>query len=379
MRLALLMPIMSPWARRMALQWTALGQSVHVVDFARPGRIRTYLSETDPFQEESISRLQQTVAGVHRLHSRWQSGVRYAMCGRQLRRICAGCGAELLVSLYGGGWATLAYLSGVRPYAVYAVGSDVLLAGRLSRWISPHALRAAAVVFANGEYLADRTRAFAPGAVVRPLLIGVDTSVFTPAPRAPASLQIACTRGFLPVYNNEYFIQGLALLNGRASAVRVVFTSAGPSLDHARQLAQHSLPDPLRSQVQFLGGVSDGEMLSTLRSSQIYVSLSRSDGTSTSLLEALACGLFPVLSDIPQNREWIDPRLGNGILVPLDQPHALAEALRTAIADCGLRLRAAEVNRRLAVERADARRNMATMLAALEGIFDTRSGQGARS
>jgi glycosyltransferase involved in cell wall biosynthesis len=113
-------------------------------------------------------------------------------------------------------------------------------------------------------------------------------------------------------------------------------------------------------------------MLANLQDSSVYVSLSRSDGTSISLLEALSCGLFPILSDIPQNREWIDPSLENGILVPLDRPVELAAALRRAVTDASLRERAAVVNRRLIEERADARRNMTTLASRLQEMVHGR-------
>ena len=57
-----------------------------------------------------------------------------------------------------------------------------------------------------------------------------------------------------------------------------------------------------------------------------------SDGTATSLLEAMSCGLFPILSDIPQNADWVDASRQNGMVIPLDQPQKLADAFAKAIA-----------------------------------------------
>ena len=42
-----------------------------------------------------------------------------------------------------------------------------------------------------------------------------------------------------------------------------------------------------------------------LNAADIYVSTSLSDGTSLSLLEAMACSLPVVVTDIPANKEWI--------------------------------------------------------------------------
>ena len=87
------------------------------------------------------------------------------------------------------------------------------------------------------------------------------------------------------------------------------------------------------------------------------------------MLEAMACGLFPVLSDIPPNREWVDPAVGNGLLVPLNDPVALAGALLRAMSDKALREKAAVINRGLVLERASSRRNMAYMAERLESLI----------
>jgi glycosyltransferase involved in cell wall biosynthesis len=60
----------------------------------------------------------------------------------------------------------------------------------------------------------------------------------------------------------------------------------------------------------------------------VFASVPESDGTSVSLLEAMAAGCVPVLSDLPANREWVtDGR--NGFLV--DDLVALDTALVRAI------------------------------------------------
>ena len=69
-----------------------------------------------------------------------------------------------------------------------------------------------------------------------------------------------------------------------------------------------------------------------LAKADIYVSASRSDGTSLSLLEAMAAGAFPVVSDIPANREWLTGQ-GDGLLFDVDGDKMLADCLEKAIRD----------------------------------------------
>ncbi|MFQ6061284.1 MAG: glycosyltransferase, partial [Thermoplasmata archaeon] len=80
-------------------------------------------------------------------------------------------------------------------------------------------------------------------------------------------------------------------------------------------------------------------------------------GTSASLLEAMACGLFPVVSDIPANRAWIEDGK-NGFLVPLDNQEILARRIVEALQDGDLADAAMKRNIELIKRRALWRDNM---------------------
>ena len=88
--------------------------------------------------------------------------------------------------------------------------------------------------------------------------------------------------------------------------------------------------------VEFLGRVPHEKMADLLAQADIYVSTSLYDGTSVSLLEAMGSGAFPVVTDIPANREWITNGL-NGFLVPIDKEKYLANRIIDAIRNQALR------------------------------------------
>jgi glycosyltransferase involved in cell wall biosynthesis len=367
------MALASPWSREIAAALSELGHEVHVVDFGVAPSAAAYLAASDREQADAIAGLGARGVVLHRIDSRWGSRVRYLTGAPALARIGHAVRADIVLTLYGGGFATLALASMIRPYAVYVVGSDVLTARGIGRRFARVALERAALVFANGGFLAMRTRELAPRADVRELCIGIKPEQFVAADHSVSVARVVCTRGFLPVYNNGYLIEGLAARAADMPPVPVVFVSKGPELDSVRFLADRVLAPAQRAAVEFLGGVCEERLRQQLRGSQIYVSLSTSDGTSVSLLEALATGLFPILSDIPQNREWISEEAANGLLVPLDNPIALAEAIDTATRSRGLREKAAVYNRRLVRERADAARNL-SQLALQLGQLSGRGG-----
>jgi glycosyltransferase involved in cell wall biosynthesis len=364
MRLAILMNIGSPWARDVATHLSAAGVEVHAIDFG-DAEAGGYISSGDAFQSGEVRALNETLAGVHLL-SAGGGSARHFRAVPEFRRLLRRLKPDRLLTLYGGGFANLAWLSGFRPYVVYVVGSDVLLVAGLRKLLAVRALRAAALVVANGEYLASRARDLDPSLRVEPLYLTVDTDLFKPA--APANgRRIICTRGFLPVYNNAYLIDGLAAMGDRVpSDVTVTFVAPGPDLTEVSTMADSLLAPEVRRRVRFLNGLGRTELVKELQQSDVYVSLSRSDGTSLSLLEALATGIFPVLSDLPQNREWVTEEERNGVLVPFDQPPVLADALRRSLDDAEWRAAAGRINRRKVIERASPRRNTEALMRMLE-------------
>ena len=76
--------------------------------------------------------------------------------------------------------------------------------------------------------------------------------------------------------------------------------------------------------VEFKGYMNREDLEELFQKADLYVSTSLSDSTSVSLLEAMASGLVPVVTDIPGNREWIEDRKNGFLFMPGDY-QALAD------------------------------------------------------
>lgn len=83
--------------------------------------------------------------------------------------------------------------------------------------------------------------------------------------------------------------------------------------------------------VTFTGSLPETELPKLLRAANVYVSLSRVDGTSVTLLQAMACGAPVVVSDIPGNQPWVEDGM-SGRRVPVGDPDSLASAICEALA-----------------------------------------------
>mgnify|MGYP001027152720 CR=1 FL=1 len=287
-----------------------------------------------------------------------------------LKSLCRRMKANHLLTLYGGSFAIAACLSGFRPYSVYWVGSDINLPGRFRTICMMPPFRFATLNIVNGRSLAKATeRRFGARNLVE-LYIGVDAEVWKFEPdKRPG--RIVCTRWFEPVYDNATIIEAFFEADGAANGMSLVFTSSGSELARGRELVRSRSNDD-RSGVTFLGGVDRRQLQIELSQAESFVSMSRSDGTSTALLEALACGAFPVLSDIPANREWKDHGCDLE-LVKAGDISGLSKALVRVHADAERR-RCATIRNREIVERvASSDRNMMH----LAQMLRTASDRGA--
>ena len=270
---------------------------------------------------------------------------------------------DIVHGFYTTNYGYLAAMQRIAPSVVTITGSDLLLEPKRSpffRWINGRVSRKADALNPVSAHLAEllQSQYSVPAGKVHQFPAGIDTGLFRPGNRnEEGPFLIVSTRNFEPVYNLGLLVGIVPELLKAFPDVRFEFFGSG-SLEqkYRSQLAPYD-------RVRF-GGWQPAEVLAQrLGEAHIYVSTSLSDGTSSSLLEAMACGAFPVVMDLPSNREWI--RDGeNGFLIPND-PSALKSRLIGALRDRELRRRAGQINRKLVLERADLDR----MVGRLEKLY----------
>jgi hypothetical protein len=104
--------------------------------------------------------------------------------------------------------------------------------------------------------------------------------------------------------------------------------------------------------VYLKGALSHGGVLNLFESARIYVGLSLSDGISTSLLEAMSRGAFPIQTNTSCAGEWLEEK--SGLLVSeAIGVHEVTHVIQRALSDSHLVDKAAPVNQQTIVERAN--------------------------
>jgi len=249
------------------------------------------------------------------------------------------------------------------PLLISVWGNDFTLHARATPWmaiLTRRALRRANALHADCQrdlQLAHQW-GFAPPkpAIVLPGGGGVQSEVFYPATTAaesPPVWQVINPRGLRAYVRNDTFFRAIPLVLARKPNVHFLC----PAMAEATQARRWVEKLNLAAAVDLLPSQSRAQMADLFRQAQVAVSPTTHDGTPNTLLEAMACGCFPIAGDIASLREWITPG-ENGLLVNPGDPQALAEAILQALEQPELRARARAINARLVAERADYQRVM---------------------
>jgi glycosyltransferase involved in cell wall biosynthesis len=252
--------------------------------------------------------------------------------------------------------AFLAALAGYQPLVTASWGYDLMIdAGRSAwyRWATRYTLRRSAVLVGDCDPI--RQKAILYGMRAERIVTfpwGIDLMQFSPGMaknKKDATFTVLSTRSWEALYGVEVLAKAFAMAAQQRPELRLVMLGNGSQAAQLRQIFERG---GVLEQVYFPGQVAQSDLPRYYRSADLYVSASHSDGTSISLLEALACGTPALLSDIPGNREWVQPGV-QGWLFPDGDTNALGQALLHAVEQ---RLQLAEMGcaaRRLAEQRAD--------------------------
>ena len=225
-----------------------------------------------------------------------------------------------------------------KPLAVTIHGSDLRMALESSKFVG----RLFIYVCKKADHLncvsevqkKELERLGVPSEKISTIPMGIDAAFLdTGKNRAVESrnrpIKILSNRNLLPIYNISLLIRAIPIVLKEAPETK--FLIAGDGTER-KSLERDVESLNINSSVKFLGRVPHEEMPNLLSQADIYVSTSLHDGTSVSLLEAMGSGAFPIVTDIPANREWIITGQ-NGFLVPVDEERCLANRIINAIQD----------------------------------------------
>ncbi|MEJ2708560.1 MAG: glycosyltransferase family 4 protein [Anaerolineales bacterium] len=274
--------------------------------------------------------------------------------------------------------ALLAALSGFRPLVSMSWGSDLLRDASRSaayRWATRYTLARSDALIVDCEPVRQKALEFGmPEQKIVSFPWGVDLEHFSPANGRPAlfdserqdsgerTFTLLSTRGWEPIYGVDVIARAFVQAARQRPGLRLIMLGGG---SQAALLHEIFTRGGVQERVLLPGQVSQDDLPRYYRASDLYVSASHSDGTSISLLEAMASGTPCLVSDIPGNREWVEPEV-QGWWFPDGDAGALAQTVLTALQTPDRLAQMGRAARRTAEQRADWEHNFRKLLQAYE-------------
>lgn len=265
----------------------------------------------------------------------------------------------------------IATLAGAGPRLIMSWGFDLLQdadRNRWWRWATRFVLHRATCFTCDCE--AARQKAIQFGisrdrAVVFPW--GVDLKQFFPLKNNPGSrlFTLLCNRSWEPRYGVDVLAKAFTLVVASRSDVHLLLLAGGSQEEAIRQILH---PGRLDDRVTYAGQVSQRELPAYYHMADLYISPAHVDGSSVSLMEALACGLPCLVSNIPANREWVTDGV-NGWLFQDGDANALAARILLIMNSLESLSKVGEAARRVAEEKADWSKNFQKLLKAYELVL----------
>jgi alpha-1,3-mannosyltransferase len=190
---------------------------------------------------------------------------------------------------------------------------------------------------------------------VFPYGIDLESMPLRPKATSNARYRLISNRHWGREYRVDNVLEGFEKYAEEWDDLDLVITGRGPAPSDEMRIRQIVARSKFPDRIELRGFVSEHELREEIYRADLFISIPRTDGAPTSLLEAMTAGLLPIVSDIPPNRAWIDST--RGIVVVRFDGDSIKRALREGV----LKVQSGfdpRPNRALIQERANYRKNI---------------------
>lgn len=295
-------------------------------------------------REHSVHLITSHPEGPDRLHSGvivhtlpFSAPMGYYLNTNPLKRILKRIKPDVMNVHYASGYGTLARLSGFHPSVLSVWGSDVYdfpNNNRLCMKILRKNILAADVVCSTSHAMAAQTRKICPEITeIHVTPFGVDTNLFKPEPnlRDPRYVTIGTVKTLAPKYGIDTLLRAFAYVfetlsssdPGLAAKMRLMIVGGGPQEKELKDLAARL---KIQERCLWAGRVPHHDVPKYLNQLDIYVALSRLESFGVAILEASACGLPVIVSNVGGLPEVVIDGV-TGIVVNKEVPEEAGKAI----------------------------------------------------
>ena len=169
--------------------------------------------------------------------------------------------------------------------------------------------------------------------------------------------RLFCAARLSPEKGQTFIIEALKILHQRGYPLELRLAGDGPSRARLKSLSEER---QIAEYVNFLGNLTEDQVISELQASDLFMLSSFVEGVPVSAMEAMAVGVPVIATNVGGTGELVEDGR-TGVLVRPSDPKALADAVARLIEDYPLRLHIARFGRQRVLEEFDVERETAKL------------------
>lgn len=293
-----------------------------------------------------------------------------------IKRIVRKFNPDMVIAERTTSYGYLAARSGVRPIAIAQQGITDLWPQNSPLYIfkkvlQDYAFKKADLIHAWGKVMADHmeeSNVDMTKVMLLPKGINLDFFGFVEN-HNEGMVNAVVTRSLEPEYRHDVIIKAFSRLKSLHIPFKLTIIGDGTEMRRLKHLTKEL---HIENEVIFTGRVNNNDIPKFLQKANFYISMPITEGVSASLFEAMACGCFPIVSDLPGNRCWLSEKV-NGMLVPTENHTKLAEDLEWAFNNSNVTKKAIVDNRKFVEEHANYKTNMKKIATTYHDLINVKS------
>ncbi|MCM2272373.1 MAG: glycosyltransferase [candidate division Zixibacteria bacterium] len=232
---------------------------------------------------------------------------------------------------YAGGFGLWGLRAHIKPTVVSIWGSDLNEFSRhwYTRFLLGLILGNASAITVTGGYLKGATVALFPDIESKLHVVPFGVELPNEVPPMPTNVKICYIKAHRPVYGPDILIDAMAEVKKTIPDIRLSMAGRGEMTAKIQeQIVSHGLED----NIKLVGFIENQWMYHFISEHNIVVMPSRRESFGVAALEASACGRPVIASNVGGIPEVVLNNL-TGVLVPPEDPAALAEAIIRLVQD----------------------------------------------
>lgn len=323
MRLLLLSDANSVHTQKWAFSLQKEGLNLHVFSLMKPTN-----ASQEKYEELSISVFSADLNGqIEDIRTPNMSKLVYLSALPQIKKVIKKIEPQLIHAHYASSYGVLGFLSGFHPFILSVWGSDILdfpHKSHINKYLLSKVLKSASQVCSTSKMMAEELTQNMGFSDAKVIPFGVDTDQFIPS--SDNEEFVVGTIKSIESYNGIDCLLDAAktvVHDHGLSSIKFLIVGDGT---YKAQMQKKCQCLGLENNVKFVGHISHENIVGWFQKLSIFIAVSTRESFGVSILEAAACGIPAITSDVGGLLE-VNKHNETGLVIPPNQPEKLAEKI----------------------------------------------------